>query len=113
VSHSKKRFQCFGHIINSVVKALLFGIRSSAFQKDLQEASDLESFKIWRQQGSIGHLHNIVTYIACSEQRVRDFEVVQRVVPGEIALHLVKDTGVRRNSTYLMIQRALRLQPAI
>lgn len=109
----QKRLRCFGHIINLVVKALLFGTRSSNFQKDLQEASDLESFKIWRQQGSIGHLHNIVTYISRSEQRLRDFEAAQRVAPGEIALHLVKDTGVRWNSTYSMIQRALRLQPAI
>jgi hypothetical protein len=35
------------------------------------------------------------------------------VAPGEIALHLAKDTGVRWNKTYLMIQRALRLQSVI
>jgi hypothetical protein len=32
----QKRLRCFGHIINLVVKALLFGTRSSTFQKDLQ-----------------------------------------------------------------------------
>lgn len=108
------RLRCFGHIVNLVVKVLLFGTNLSAFEKDLDRASDNEAFDLWRQQGSIGHLHNIVTYISRSNQRIRAFKAVQRAIsPGKQPLHLVKDIGVKWNSTYSMIKRAIELQPAI
>ena len=50
-----------------------------------------------------------------SDGRLREFEATQKVMAGDLerTLHLKKDFGVRWNSTYYMIQRALRLQPAI
>lgn len=109
----QSRLRCFGHIINLVVKALLFGSGSVSLQKQLDDAGDDDTFKIWREQGAIGHLHNIVTYIARSDRRRRAFEAAQKVDASDFTLQLVKDLGVRWNSTYSMIQRALRLQPAI
>jgi hypothetical protein len=108
------RLRCLGHIINLVVKALLFSTRSNAFQKDLQEASDSDAFMLWRQHGAIGRLHNLVAYITRSERRLREFETSQRVVAGDLVrtLHLKKDLGIRWNSTYYMIKRALYLQLA-
>jgi len=54
------RLRCWGHTVNLVVKALLFGEGLSAFQKELNDAGDDESFDIWRRQHAIGKLHNIV-----------------------------------------------------
>jgi hypothetical protein len=110
------RLRCLGHMINLVVKALLFGTKNTAFQKDLREANDADSFVLWRENGAIGKLHNIVTYIMRSDSRVRDFETTQKVVADDLmvrTLHLKRDFGVRWNSTYYMIQRALKLKPAI
>lgn len=74
----------------------------------------MQSFTLWRKHGAIGRLHNIVTYITRSEQRLRAFEAVQlAIAPANKPLRLVKDIGVRWNSTFAMIQRALRLEPAI
>jgi hypothetical protein len=114
-SAPQMRLRCLGHIINLVVKALLFGTRSNAFQKDLQEASDGDAFMLWRQHGAIGRLHNLVAYITRSERRLREFETSQRVVAGDLVrtLHLKKDLGIRWNSTYYMIKRALHLQLAL
>jgi hypothetical protein len=115
INKARTRLRCFGHIVNLVVKALLFGKGSSRFQSDLQAANDSESYALWRQRGAIGHLHNLVSYISRSPRRLRAFEAAQKVDAGPLVqtLHLVKDTGVRWNSTYYMIQRALRLQPAL
>lgn len=112
----EQRLRCFGHIINLVVKSLLYGEGSSALQKQLQDAGDKEAFKIWRKQGAIRHLHNIVTYIARSERRLWAFEAVQRALKVDaqgFELHLIKDLGVRWNSTYFMIERAIRLQASV
>jgi hypothetical protein len=106
------RLRCLGHIINLVVKALLFGTTSNTFQKDLQGASDHDTFALWRQQGAIGHLHNLVTYITRNDRRLREFEASQKVEISDLkrTLHLKGDTGIRWNSTYTMIKRALQLQ---
>ncbi|KAM0710102.1 hypothetical protein Q7P35_002464 [Cladosporium inversicolor] len=106
------RLRCLGHIINLVVKAILFGTTSNTFQKDLQGASDDDTFALWRKQGAIGYLHNLVTYITRSDRRLREFEASQKVEIGDLkrTLHLKRDTGIRWNSTYTMIKRALQLQ---
>jgi hypothetical protein len=110
------RLRCLGHIINLVVKALLFGTTSATFQKELQSTSDEGAFTLWRKHGAIGRLHNLVTYITRNDRRMRDFEKSQRLVAGgnlARTLHLKRDFGVRWNSTYTMIQRALVLQKSL
>ena len=107
------RLRCFGHIINLVVKALLFGNSSASLQQQLGEAGDEQAFEIWRKQGAIGKLHNIVYYITRSDGRRRAFEAAQKVDSSDLTLQLVRDIGMRWNSTYSMIQRALRLKDAL
>lgn len=104
-SGSQTRLRCLGYIVNLVVKALLFGTKTSAFQKELREASVDDSFKLWRQHRAIGRLHNLVTYIMRSNGRLCEFEATQKVVASDLerTLHLKKDFGVRWNSTYYMI----------
>jgi len=55
---------CVGHIINLIVKSILFGEGLSKFVKELAGASDIENFRLWRRQEVIGRLHNIVKYIS-------------------------------------------------
>jgi hypothetical protein len=38
------RLRCLSYMINLVVKALLFSTKNTAFQKDLREANDADSF---------------------------------------------------------------------
>jgi hypothetical protein len=111
ISTKDSRLRCFGHIVNLVVKAMLYG--DSSLQKDLADCGDHEAFKVWRQQGAIGRLHNVVTYIGGSDKRRRAFELAQKVDASDLSLQLVKDIGVRWSSTYDMIVRALRLETAI
>lgn len=111
INTRESRLRCFGHMVNLVVKAMLYG--NPQLQKELDDCSDSEAFKVWRKQGAIGRLHNLVTYIGGSDKRRRAFEQSQKVDASDLSLQLVKDIGVRWNSTYDMIVRALRLQTAI
>jgi hypothetical protein len=72
----ESRLRCFGYVVNLVVKALLYGSKLSTLQQELGAAAgdDEAAFKIWREQGSIGRLHNLVTYISRSNSRRRAFE---------------------------------------
>jgi len=61
----QRRLLCFGHVINLVVKAFLWGTNSAAFEAEInshqeieQEAEELEA---WRRKGPLCKLHNIIT----------------------------------------------------
>jgi hypothetical protein len=80
----ESRLRCFGHIVNLIVKAILYG--DSQLQKELDDCGDREAFKVWREQGAIGKLHNIVTYIGGSDKRRKAFEQSQKVEAGDLSL---------------------------
>ncbi|KAI6854620.1 hypothetical protein KC338_g9214 [Hortaea werneckii] len=116
IPSANTRLRCFGHVINLVVQSLLYGENLSTFKKDLDGASDLSQFKLWRKKGAIGKVHNLVVYVCRSEQRIGVFSDIQRELADELktsALRLKKDTGMRWDSTYTMIKRALRLKAAL
>ncbi|KAG7001052.1 hypothetical protein FocnCong_v012388 [Fusarium oxysporum f. sp. conglutinans] len=54
----ENRLRCVGHMLNLIVKALLFGQGVSKLEQQLRGASDDERFEIWRKQSFIGKLHN-------------------------------------------------------
>lgn len=113
---NEQRLRCQGHIHNLVVKALLYGEGVSRFQKQLNEASDSKVKDLWRDKGAIGRLHNLIVYITRSPLRTAAFNVAQQAEADEILvvfLRLKKDTGVRWNSIYTMIERAIKLQRTI
>lgn len=113
---AEQRMRCFGHVVNLVVKALLFGEGLSKHQKELDGASEHDKLEIWRKQGAVGKLHNLVDYISRSGRRIIAFNKAQQQVADELItffLRLKKDTGVRWNSIYIMIHRTLKLQPAL
>ena len=69
----RRRLRCLGHVVNLAAQAFLFGKKSQATLDELDLAyrrHDFESIaKIWREQGVLGRLHNIVRYIRMTPQR--------------------------------------------
>lgn len=111
------RIRCIGHIINLVVKALLFGEGVSAWEKKLIEASEEGRAALWSLKGVIGRLHNLVCYINRTDARREVLKARMRVTQtsdGKLFIGvLLNDGGIRWNSTYYMIERALKCRPAI
>jgi len=103
------RLRCIGHIINLIVKALLFGKGVSKLQREIAGASDDEAFKIWNKKGPIGKAHNITTYIGRTDERKQALQACQDTIraPDEKVyyLQLLKDGGVKWNAVYTMIKR--------
>ncbi|KAG7100801.1 Zinc finger BED domain-containing protein RICESLEEPER 1 like [Verticillium longisporum] len=60
---SRRRLRCIGHIINLVVRAIIFGSNVTKFEAELRGATDEFSFEIWAKKRAIGRLHNLATYI--------------------------------------------------
>jgi hypothetical protein len=56
INISEQRLRCLGHIVNLVAQSLLYGDDLGGFKKELDGASDLSQFKVWRKQGAIGKL---------------------------------------------------------
>ncbi|EKG18607.1 Ribonuclease H-like protein [Macrophomina phaseolina MS6] len=111
-----QRIRCIGHVINLVVKALLFGKGLGKLEEELRRAGDEEMFDIWSKQGPIGRLHNICVYINRSDTRRQEFMAGQAnahlldddpdVVGDPIFYYQLKtDGGVRWNAVYCMIKR--------
>lgn len=120
-----RRLRCFGHILNLVVKAFLFGNDADAFEVESRnrqglndEAAELHA---WRKRGSIGKLHNVVMFIRRSPQRMEEFLKIQGNIHTEAGddstssplLQVVEDNATRWNSTYNMIYRALQVKDAV
>ncbi|KJZ68466.1 hypothetical protein HIM_12142 [Hirsutella minnesotensis 3608] len=104
-------------IINLVVKALLFGEGVSAWEKRVLEALEEQRPALWSVKGVVGKLHNLVSYINRNDARREVLRVRMRVTKtsdGKLFVGvLLKDSGIRWNATYYMIERALKCRPAI
>ena len=137
----ERRMRCICHIFNLIAKAILLGgkekegIDADADDDDEEEeefedlteaeAADLTT---WRKSGPVKQLQAIVIYVRASTQRRDTFE---RIVNGDLTeqeeakfgrnwidesskgLSLKESNSTRWNSTFYMIERALRLQNAI
>lgn len=66
---SERRGRCFGHVINLVVKVILFGTDSEAFEEELDSGHALATaeHELWRRKGPVGKLHNLVVAIHRSD----------------------------------------------
>ncbi|OBS17264.1 hypothetical protein FPOA_26611 [Fusarium poae] len=105
-------------MLNIIVKALLFGKGVSKLEKQLRAASDDERFEIWRKQSCIGKLHNFCVWINRSDQRRERLKqyILRAYDEGSIEhlyTRVLVDGGIRWNSVYSMIERALKLRHAI
>jgi hypothetical protein len=108
----QRRLRCFGHIINLVAQAFIFGAESEIFEQtlDLYEKDVTDSnVKLWELRGPVGKLHYIVVYIRRTPQRRQAFAAggedcdPSKLVP-------TRDNDTRWNSSYRMIKRALKLR---
>ncbi|KAJ0136169.1 Uncharacterized protein HZ326_20826 [Fusarium oxysporum f. sp. albedinis] len=121
-----RRMRCHGHTLNLVVCAFLFGKDAESFELE----SDINSMRglieqdldHWRTKGLIGKLCNIVKFIRSSPQRSEQFKRIAREQDYEgyrlceestAELEVVMNNETRWNSTYMMIERALRKQTDI
>ncbi|KAK7997663.1 hypothetical protein PG989_005703 [Apiospora arundinis] len=117
----ERRIRCYGHILNLVGRAFLYGEDSEAFE---QESQAIEQFghlddilRFWRRKGPVGKLHNIVKWVRSSPQRSEYFQrcIEEDLDESSFTLHrestheleLVLNNETRWNSTYLMIDRAI------
>jgi hypothetical protein len=97
-----------GHIMNLVVKAMLFGREKLALETTIEE------LVAWRKLGPIGKLHNLVRYIRASPQRREKFLQLQLETLQAVDAFMVRQNNdTRWNSTHDMIKRALELRGAI
>ena len=69
----RRRLRCLGHVINLVAQAFLLGKQYQETLDQLELAyrrHDFDSIaKVWRKQGVLGRLHNIIRYIRMTPQR--------------------------------------------
>ncbi len=121
----KRRLRCMGYIINLIAKAFIFGKKSKTFEADIaiaKNTNDLEAaMRLWRKQGAIGKLHNLIQFIRALSQREAIFMDIAEFFTskadgldnGKYCLTIIDDNRTRWNSTYLAIQRGLRLRRRI
>jgi hypothetical protein len=98
-----RRLRCIGHIINLVVKTLLFGAKAT---EDTDSSSSYD--------GAIAKLHYIVNHIRITPQR-RALYVSEQAASlcSSPDFMVVMDNATRWNSTYNMINAALKLRERI
>lgn len=108
----QRRLRCWGHILNLAAKAFLFGKDAANFDEEIivaralaQERRELEA---WRKRGPIGKLHNVVVFIKRSPQRQETFGEFAEDDDKYADLVLMQDNATRWNSSYKMIDRALK-----
>jgi hypothetical protein len=135
----KQRLRCCGHIYNLVCKAILYGVDSdcledasqasqatmtsvASFEAVINGGDEASKLTAWRKKGPVGKLHNTVIHIKENAARRLLFQSKQRnaapASEGEDSevvrmYRVVANGGIRWNSTYLMIDRAMLLKDAI
>ncbi|KAF4547224.1 Hypothetical protein D9617_52g060450 [Elsinoe fawcettii] len=133
----KQRLGCVGHILNLVCKAILYGVDEDCIARVLDEGAPVEladasgvttlegilrtgdeagRLEAWRKEGPIGRLQNLVVHIKDNSSRRLFFESKQREAAGDDGARLyraVLNGGIRWNSTYEMVHRALQLKDAL
>ena len=96
--------------------------RVSSFEAVMNGGDDASKLKAWRTKGPIGKLHNTVIHIKHNSSRRSLFESKQcntyasngsKDLLAEQIYRVVINGGIRWNSTYLMIERAIKLKDAI
>ena len=115
-----RRLRCFGHVINLVVKAFLWGEDAEVFEAEIITCADLEKeveeLQGWRKKGPLGKLHNVLTWICRTPQRRDRFEEKVRQNNRGLAvkaLSLIRGNSTRWGGDYDSLTRAFELQESI
>ncbi|KAJ6437614.1 LOW QUALITY PROTEIN: transposase-like protein [Purpureocillium lavendulum] len=108
------RIRCIGHIINLVVKALLYGEGVSAWEKNLIEASEEQRVALWTSKASLASCIISLSTLIETTHALRARMRVAKTSDGMLFVGvLLSDGGIRWNATFYMIERALKCRPAI
>ncbi|KAJ3453329.1 hypothetical protein MRS44_017576 [Fusarium solani] len=101
--YGKERWgRCFGHVINLMVKAILFRKDADAFESRLEHGDILATaeHELWRKRGPVGKLHNLMVAIHRSNVLTTLLRSLQRL-----------EFDVSEDPRLYMIRRALKLRP--
>jgi len=114
----ERRLRCFGHVINLVVKAFLWGVNTEVleglgnFDAPEDEEQEIQELLEWRKQGSMGKLRNICVWICRTPQRRDSFKSKVQShggVSGESNLPIVGSI-TRWGGDYDSLKRAFLLK---
>lgn len=119
---SERRMRCYGHVLNLIGRAFLYGEDHDTFEEESQrqDASNnlLDDLRLWRQRGPVSKLRNIIKFIRSSPQRSESFKALAQETDDQedwllyeestAELQLTLNNDTRWNSTYLMIDRAIK-----
>jgi len=109
-----RRLRCFGHVINLVVKAFLWGDDLKAFEIEVSNYQTLEKeqeeLHAWRKKGPRGKLHNLLVYnIRTPQRRDRFEEKVKQLYTDLSVATLIRGNETRWGGDYNSIIRAFDL----
>lgn len=113
------RLRCFGHVINLVVKGFLWGedriaIVNAGIEGHHSPDEEHRQLREWRKKGPLGKLHNIITYIRRTPQRLDQFSAaLQSTYPGKTIVLPIVGNLTRWSSDYESLKRALQIKEAI
>ncbi|OBS16537.1 hypothetical protein FPOA_12856 [Fusarium poae] len=111
------------------VRAFIWGEDPDSFEREAftEAAFQVEEreLRLWRKRGAVGKLHNIVRFVraspqrrelmkslACSQRDEDDYHLFEED-RAAIDLELMQNNETRWNSTFMMIQRAIRKREQI
>jgi len=80
-----RRVRCLAHIVNLAAKAFLYKTKADAFIEEARrlenEEFDLVALQtaqqVWRKQGPLGKLHNLVVFVRSSATRQEEFAAIK------------------------------------
>ena len=87
----------------------------SRFEAILRSRDKLTTLKAWRKRGPVGKLHNLIIHARATPLRHAFFASKHKEANGgcERLYQLVINGGIRWNSTFDVIERALKLKDAL
>ena len=105
-------------MINLAANAFLYGQDPKDIERQLTlDQSEVSRLTLLRQRGAGGKLHNLVFYITRLPRRRAIFDKCQEenlaLADHDKIYALIRDGGVRWNSTYMMIERAIKLKDSL
>lgn len=109
----KERLCCAGHMINLAANVFLYGQDPKDIERQLTQ-SEVSHLTLWRQRGAVGKLHNLVFHVTRPPRQRASFDKFQEenlaLADHDTIYALIRDSGLGWNSTYMMIERAIKLK---